>query len=255
MLHRNKYPLLEYDDTKDAVISPKDTTKKYSNFPSGKLVITFFKDVIKNLLSEKIIEEYLTITGENDLVIYKFIDCEIFLMHGIIGCPACGGFLDELTGLGISSVMFCGGGGVLDTNIKVGELMIVEGAIRDEGFSYHYAPPSRVIYAQKEVIEAICAYLNKNDIPHFRGLVWTTDSFYRETKDRIALRIEEGAKIVEMEQSGLIAVAQFRGIKYGAILYGGDDVSQEIWDSRSWHDKKSIRYALVKICKDLVSVI
>ena len=28
-----------------------------------------------------------------------------------------------------------------------------------------------------------------------------------------------------MEQAGLIAVSQFRGIDYGAIIYGGDDVS------------------------------
>ena len=38
-----------------------------------------------------------------------------------------------------------GGGGVLDRNIEVGQLLLVDGAIRDEGFSYHYMPPSRVI--------------------------------------------------------------------------------------------------------------
>ena len=37
-------------------------------------------------------------------------------------------------------------------------------------------------------------------------------------KKALARRKEEGAKIVEMEQSGCIAVAQFRGFDYGALI-------------------------------------
>ena len=151
--------------------------------------------------------------------------------------------------------MFCGGGGVLDKNIAVGKLLVVEGAIRDEGFSYHYVKPSRILYTQKEIRAKICAYLKDKNIPYMEGLTWTTDAFYRETKDKVALRKEEGAKIVEMEQSGCIAVTQYRNIKYGAIIYAGDDVSQDIWDNRNWHDRKSVRYALIEICKELVQQI
>jgi hypothetical protein len=61
-----------------------------------------------------------------------------------------------------------------------------------------------------------------------------------------------GAKIVEMEQSGCIAVAQFRGFDYGALVYGGDDVSQEEWSNRAWRSRQGIRYDLVMLCKDLV---
>ena len=65
----------------------------------------------------------------------------------------------------------------------------------------------------------------------------------------------EGAKIVEMEQAGCIAVAQFRGFDYGAIIYGGDDVSQDEWDTRSWDKRKGIRYNLVMLCRELVFVL
>ena len=58
-----------------------------------------------------------------------------------------------------------------------------------------------------------------------------------------------------MEQAGCIAVAQCRGFAYGALIYGGDDVSQEEWDQRSWRSRKGIRYDLVMLCKDLVQVI
>ena len=172
---------------------------------------------------------------------------------GYVGCPACAGNLDLFQAMGIQKVMFCGGGGVLDKNIAVGQLLVVEGAIRDEGFSYHYVEPSRLIYVDEAVNEKITAYLEQHDIAYIRGLTWTTDALFRETAERIALRRQEGAKIVEMEQAGCIAVAQFRGFDYGAIIYGGDDVSQDEWSDRSWRSRNGIRYDLVMLCKELVT--
>lgn len=157
--------------------------------------------------------------------------------------------------MGINKVIFCGGGGVLDKEIKVGQLLLVEGAIRDEGFSYHYIEPSRYIYTDPEVTYKIARYLKDNDISFIRGLTWTTDAIFRETAARIKQRKSEGAKIVEMEQAGCIAVSQFRGFDYGAIIYGGDDVSGDEWDSRSWRSRGSIRYDLILLCKKLVEVI
>ena len=180
-------------------------------------------------------------------------DKEAKLNPSVFGCPACAGNLDLFQAMGIQKVMFCGGGGVLDKNIAVGQLLVVEGAIRDEGFSYHYVEPSRLIYVDEAVNEKITAYLEQHDIAYIRGLTWTTDALFRETAERIALRRQEGAKIVEMEQAGCIAVAQFRGFDYGAIIYGGDDVSQDEWSDRSWRSRNGIRYDLVMLCKELVT--
>ena len=255
MIKKENFPILEFDDCKEAIINPNIHQKEIGILPYNKLIISFFKEAIDILLQDNKIEKYLTVSGENDIVLYKFIDSDVLLMHGTVGCPACAGNLDGLTGVGIEKVMFCGGGGVLDKSIKVGQLLVVEGAIRDEGFSYHYVEPSRIIYSQKDVKDTICSYLKDNNIPYIEGITWTTDAFYRETKERIELRKQEGAKIVEMEQSGCIAVAQFRNIKYGGIIYAGDDVSQDVWDTRSWQSRKSIRYSLIELCKELVDII
>lgn len=193
--------------------------------------------------------------GENNILIYRFVDSNILITHGFVGCPACAGNLDLFNARGITKVMFCGGGGVLDKNIEVGQILVVDGAIRDEGFSYHYIEPSKYIYTDPEVTEKIVDYMEENDIPYLRGLTWTTDAIFRETADRIARRKEEGAKIVEMEQAGCIAVAQFRGFSYGALIYGGDDVSQDEWSNRSWRSREGIRYDLVMLCKKLVEII
>ncbi len=255
MIKKAKYPILEFDDNKEALINPTHSVQMYGRLEYIKLVITFFGDAIEEMLKQEKIVLYKQIVGENTIVLYKFIDSDVLLMHGTIGCPACAGWLDELIGMGIQKILFCGGGGVLDKTIDVGHVMVVEGAIRDEGFSYHYVKPSRIIYADQSVNKLVDQYLTDNGVPHFSGLAWTTDAFYRETIDKVLLRKQEGAKIVEMEQSGCLAVAQFRNVKYAGLIYAGDDVSQEKWDNRSWRSREGIRYNLVLICKELLNII
>ncbi len=254
MLYQNAYPILEYDDNPAAILDPSRFADP--KLDADRMVITFFPEVIAKLLEQGAIREERIIPGENPVVIHRFISGpEALITLGQVGCPACAGNLDLFHAMGIRKVMFCGGGGVLDPSIGVGQLLVVEGAIRDEGFSYHYAAPSRVIDAQKDTNEKIIRYLREQGIPYLQGLTWTTDALFRETPDRIALRRQEGARIVEMEQAGCIAVAQFRQFTYGALIYGGDDLSGEEWSSRGWQSREGIRYDLVQLCRKLLDVI
>ena len=254
MIIENEYPVLEFDDDMDAVVNPFKWNLE--PFSTDKLIITFFPDVMNDLIKNNRLELERHFGGENPVDIYRFKDNpEVMITLGIVGCPSCAGNLEVFAGCGVKKVMFCGGGGVLDKNIKVGELLVVEGAIRDEGFSYRYIKPSRYIYSDKKITETICSYLKANNIPHLTGITWTTDAMFRETKALVERRKAEGAKIVEMEQAGCLAVAQFRSFDYGAIIYGGDDVSQDEWDTRSWDKRGGIRQNLVMLCCDLVKEI
>ncbi len=60
---------------------------------------------------------------------------------------------------------------------------------------------------------------------------------------------------MEMEQAGCIAVARFRNFAYGALIYGGDDVSGEEWSGRGWNTREGIRHDLVMLCRELVEII
>ncbi len=254
MLYRNENPVLEFDDNPVAKLNPSNFAGE--TFDTDKIIITFFPEVIQKLLDQEAVREERVIPGENPIPIYRFTDePDVLLTLGQVGCPACGGNLDLFHAMGITKAMFCGGGGVLDRSIEVGQLLVVEGAIRDEGFSYQYVAPSRVIYADRETNEKIVRFLKENEIPHLQGLTWTTDAIFRETPDRIALRKEEGAKIVEMEQAACLAVAQFRGFSYGALIYGGDDLSGEEWSGRGWRSREGVRYDLVQLCRRLLKVI
>lgn len=253
MVIKKEYPVLEFDDNRNAKLNPESYVKQ--SFHTNKLIITYFPEVIDKLLSEKKIILEVKIHGENPVPVYRFTDADILITLGAVGSPACGRNLEIFHAMGITKVMFCGGGGVLDKNIDVGHIFIVDGAIRDEGFSYHYIAPSRYIYTDSKVTEKIVQYMERNSISYIRGLTWTTDAIFRETSDTISIRKEEGAKIVEMEQAACIAVSQFRGFEYGALLYGGDDLSQNEWSKRGWRSREGIRYDLITLCKSLVEII
>ena len=251
MIAKKEFPILEFDTEKVAKLNPSALAGH--KFDATRMVITFFPEAMNKLIASGEVEKYIDIGGENPFSIYRFVnDKDVLIVLGQVGCPSCGGNLDLFYAFGVTKVMFCGGGGVLDKDIKVGQLLVVDGAIRDEGFSYHYVEPSRFIYTDKKVTDKIASYLDRCNIPYLRGITWTTDALFRETADKVELRKSEGAKIVEMEQSGCIAVAQFRGFDYGAIIYGGDDVASEEWNHRGWNTREGIRFNLVMLCKDIV---
>nr|WP_211146999.1 nucleoside phosphorylase [Paenibacillus dokdonensis] len=125
--------------------------------------------------------------------------------------------------------------------------------MRDEGVSYHYIKPSREIECNLEVLKIIEDDFNIHNIGYIKAKTWTTDSFYRETKEKVELRKAEGCVTVEMEAAAFMAVSQFRNVKLGIILYGGDDLSGVEWDSRSWNSRSEIRINLVQISMRICS--
>ena len=57
---------------------------------------------------------------------------------------------------------------------------------------------------------------------------------------------------MEMEAEAFFAVSQYYDIPLAQLLYAGDDVSGEEWDSRNWNMRKNIRYNLISTAIELV---
>src|SRR5690606_5019464 len=101
--------------------------------------------------------------------------------------------------------------------------------------------PAREVEANMHAVKTIQDVLNRHGVKYLAAKTWTTDAFYRETREKAALRKSEGCVTVEMECSAFFAVSQFRKVTFGQILYGGDDLSGNEWDGRKWADRKDIR--------------
>lgn len=89
--------------------------------------------------------------------------------------------------------------------------ILIEKALRDEGTSYHYLPPSDFSFASRPVIAALEGAFARLRVPVERGATWTTDAPFRETPAAIASMKARGLMAVEMEAAALYAFAEARG--------------------------------------------
>ncbi len=230
-----EFPILEYDDEKQAIINPE---RFFTDGKAPKICIfPFYKRVINDLVDRKILHE---IGSEKSLVLdplplYKMEHNgrSLAVLTPGLGAPFAAGMLEFAIAMGCTKFIVVGSCGVLDRTIPPDHLIIPTSAIREEGTSYHYHPPSREIEIDPSMQKIIKAYLDCKNIKFIEGKTWSTDAFYRETPEKIKLRRQEGALAVEMEAAALAAVASFRGVSLGYILGAGDDVSGVEWDHRN----------------------
>jgi len=89
--------------------------------------------------------------------------------------------------------------------------VLIDRALRDEGTSQHYLPPSVFAEADPALADRAYAALASGPVAVHRGVAWTTDAPYRETEDAIAAARAHGALAVEMEAAALYAFARARG--------------------------------------------
>lgn len=235
MLHKNEIPILEYDDAFEALIHAKNLISPIDI--ADRAVLCFFKEVFDEGVASgrfKQIHELRSEAGPHPVYETVVDGVRLAVVHPMLGGPYAAGFIEELAALGVDKFIACGGAGVLDKTIRRGTIVVPDKALRAEGTSYHYLPASRFVEIDPHAVAAIVETLRDAKIPHIVGTTWTTDAFYRETREAIAERRREGCLTVEMECASFAAVARFRGLLFGQILSGGDDVSQDVWDSRAW---------------------
>ncbi len=245
------YPILEYDPARVAFIEPSNVIKP-RDMPEH-CVICFFKEINEKVVAEhnaKLLVENAWEDGPHPVYEIEYKNQRLAFFHAGIGEPLAASLLEEVIAFGCRKYIACGGCGVLAKDIAVGNLVIVSGAIRDEGLSYHYLPPEREVTANEQAMKALIHTLDDRRVPYRIGKTWTTDAPYRETPNRIRKRQEDGCLTVETECAGLMAVAQVRGVIFGQVLYGGDDLSGLAWDNRDWQSKRDIRESLFWLCAD-----
>jgi uridine phosphorylase len=88
--------------------------------------------------------------------------------------------------------------------------VLIDRALRDEGTSHHYLPPSIFAEVDPALADRAFAALTSLPVVIHRGASWTTDAPYRETEHAIADARAHGARAVEMEAAALYAFARAR---------------------------------------------
>jgi len=227
-----RFPILEFDRARTAVIEPH-VIHRQREVPEH-AVLCFFQDVIDDVCrSARVVHRPRGEEGEHPIYELQFGDRRIIVSHPRVGAPMSAAILESLIAIGCRKFIACGGAGVLVPAVVLGHLVVPNAAIRDEGTSYHYLPAGREVAPSPRALAAIESVLRANGHDYLLGKTWTTDALYRETRAKVTRRVREGCLTVEMEAAAFFAVAKFRGVEFGQILYAGDDLSGE-WDHRNW---------------------
>ncbi len=227
--------LKEFDENKQAVINPDNLIAPVEGMPKT-AVTCFSKETFQRMLEvflgEKIAK---TMVANMEIPVYKtsYKGVELALFMSDVGAPACVAALEDIFAMGVEKMVMFGTCGVLDSAIEDCSIIIPNAAIRDEGTSFHYAPPSNEIEVNTKYIGAFREMLDRIGCSYTVGKTWTTDGIYRETRAKVAKRKEAGCICVDMECAAVAALAQFRGRDVFQFFYAADNLDGENWDIRS----------------------
>jgi len=248
---KNEIPILEFDNEQTAVIDP--THEKLDLKLPKKCVFAFLGEHIIEYASKtetRKVSEFLSMTKRYPIYVTKYKGEEITLCEAPVGSAASAQILDWLIGYGVREIISAGSCGAL-YEFPEGTFLVPHKALRDEGASYHYAPPSRFMEISDRARKAIKETLLEHGMKYQEVITWSTDGFFRETKNMVEYRKSEGCSVVEMECSALAAVSDFRNTIWGMILYTADSLADvDKYDERNWGGN-AFEYALA-LCLDAV---
>lgn len=244
-------PLLDGDFESAGILEPTEIYRA-RDIPTA-AVLCFFPEIIAHLAQRPDAKQVATLRSEigpNPVWEIEHDGQRLAVLQPGVGAPLAVAFLEEVIAFGVRRVIACGAAGALVPELTLGHAIIVDSAVRDEGTSYHYLPPARVIEADAHATAALVETLTRHDVAHLVGRAWTTDAIYRETRNKARQRVAEGCVAVDMEASALFAVARYRGISLGQLLLAGDSLAGESWDHRGWTTAHSAREALFWLAAD-----
>ncbi len=147
-----------------------------------------------------------------------------------IGAPAAAAALEELAALGTTRFISLGTAGSLQRDLHIGDVVLCEEAIRDEGVSHHYLPPAKLARASAGLTSTLADALRAVPVGFRSGTAWTIDTPYRETVAEARHYQAEGVLCVEMEAAALFAVGEFRGLQVAAAFTMSDSLAELVWD-------------------------
>ena len=128
-----------------------------------------------------------------------------------------------LCGAGTQSLIRVGSCGSLQDHIKIGDLVIVTGALRGEGTSRYYVAENFSTIGNAEIINALKQAADDLKVRYHLGWIFTTDALFQETPELIQQLKEQNVASIDMVTSTFLTVAQVRGKKAGAVLAVSDE--------------------------------
>lgn len=202
--------------------------------------------------------EYVTYTGYLDGV-------KVSVTSTGIGGPSASIAMEELVMSGADTFIRIGTCGGMQTDVKSGDIVIANGAIRMEGTSREYAPIEFPAVADIQVVNALVQAAGKLEQNYHVGVVQCKDSFYGqhspETKPVSYELLNKweawkrlGCLASEMESAALFVVGSSLKVRVGScfLVLANQEREKEGLDNPVVHDTEMAIRVAVEAIRDLI---
>jgi len=208
-------------------------------------IVTFSREILNYVLDNfecALIGNLYSSNGANPVYCFACGDKIFAVYMSYVSAPACVADMEDvLSVINTERFVVFGGAGCLNKDIARGRVMVPDRAYRDEGTSYHYAPPSDYIKIKNSSV--VASFMESAGLPFVTGGTWTTDAIHRETRGNFEQRKADGCISVEMECAAVQAMCDYRGLDAYFFFTCGDLLDAPKWDARiKAGDKKGTQH-------------
>lgn len=136
-----------------------------------------------------------------------------------IGGASAGIAVEELKNLGIQNMIRIGSCGSLQPQVKIGDLVLVSGAVRDDGTSKTYIDEVFPAVPDSELLFACVCAAKERGYRYHTGIARSHDSFYTDREAEIdRYWSQRGVLGADMETAALYTIGHLRKIRTMSIL-------------------------------------
>jgi uridine phosphorylase len=179
-------------------------------------------------------------TTDREVFELKNAPSDITLVFSGMGSPAAANALEMAAASGAERIVVFGACGGVAEEIGVGDLVVATGAVRGEGTSGYYAPPTFPAAFDPLIVARLWDAASKQESGAHRGVVYTTDAGYRQGAEIY----EECRGLVigvESECAAVAVVSARIGLSAGALLFCTDNVSLPDKEDRGYRGLRDPR--------------
>ena len=126
---------------------------------------------------------------------------------------------EQMAVCGAKAIVGLASAGRVSADLPLPSVVVADEAVRDEGTSLHYLPPAQTVAADAELAASLTQALSEVGLPVRRGLVWSTDAPYRETRSQLDHWAAQDALAVEMQAASLFAFGQRQHVATGLVAH------------------------------------
>ena len=199
----------------------ESTNAKYAILPGDPKRIDVIKTFLDNPVELNYNREYRSVEGT-----YKGIP--VIAVSTGMGGSSTSIAVEELHNLGVHTMVRVGSAGALQKGIGLGDMIIGEGAIRDDGASKTYVDVAYPACPDHTVVEKMIQACKQFGFPYHTGVIQSHETFYHDTNSQ---EEEYWSKLgvlgSDFESAALFTVGRIRGCRCASVLnnvviYGED---------------------------------